>query len=75
MSVICGAKWLGISIERVGCHIVCSLSWCSAGKLRVVTLFSVMSRSDWGSRVAKWILEYWSVMLGEPIAIGGVYQE
>ena len=73
MSSLASSKWIGLNIERQGCDIVCSACWCDSEEMKVAVLFVVPARGGWPFQVAKWLVDYWSVMLGEPVPVGGVF--
>ena len=37
-------------------------------------LFQVACRPGWAFSVAKWLVNYWCVMLGEPVPLGGSFR-
>ena len=72
---LCAAKCVCVNVERVSNLVVGSVSWVESSELCVVLLFCVSAKSGWGGRVARFLMEYWSVMVGAPTVIGGVFAD
>ena len=67
------SEWIGLNVEQFGCHVVMSVVSCVEEQLQVVTLCSVSCNAGWDLRLANWIADYWSVMVTDPVVLGGAY--
>ena len=74
VSAIVSIRWVSVNVERRGCQIIGIACWCDDGRICSSVLFCVPCRPGWAFTVTKWLVNYWSVMLGEPVPLGGSFQ-
>ena len=64
---------IGLNIEQLECHIVVSVSYCDCDQFYVVTLCTLPSHTVWEVNLCQWLVEYWSVMLHDPVVVSGAF--
>ena len=72
-SIMASGDCIGLNVEQLGCHIVVSVSYCDSDEFHVVTLCTLSSRAGWEAELCQWLVEYWSVMLQDPVVVGGAF--
>ena len=72
---VSGVDFIGFHVERLGTDYVSSVTYCDGEGPHTITMFMVPMRLGWEGQLCKWIVDLWSVLLEDPVVVGGCYSD